>query len=344
MIEDVSLEGFYLLGDPDPANPGFFLGITADLTATGFFDITNGAVVGAPESGYFDPSAITRDYQFDCDGRVFGLGLPVEVNADGFQPGDATVRSQDTDAPLGGGQLFGRTELGGSTWLFNGFVNELSPGAAMSTLSTFATAWRRSYAVGEISVLRYRIGGRIRRVYGQSRRLAQTFDNRVISGMIGVSFTFNTIDAATYDDEERIVLIPFVSSAVGGLKSPLKSPLSTAVTAYAHGSIDTGGSDNAPFSITVYGPLGRGVIAGKGWTIALARTLTASDRVTVDTTPWGRGVYLNDQPTTGLLAPSSSRLADVRLSVGDEQIQFTGVDPTGTSAVEVRWHPTYSSI
>lgn len=343
MIADTAHPGYFTDGTPDASHVGFFVGVTPDPDDPGFFLVSDGVLIPAALVGFFDPSVITRDYQFEIDGYTFGKGLPIEVNADGFQPGRPDTRSQDVDNPAGG-QLFGQVTQGAMSWLFNGFVNDEDDQQALLDLEAFSALWQRPYGAGEVSVLRYRLGGRLRRVYGQSRRFAQTFDNRLIGGYLGLSFEFKSFDGSVYDDEERSRLLTFIPPTTGGLISPLISPLTTAAAGDSQTGLEIGGRVPAPFVATITGPISNGVLSCSSWKLVLARSLSVTDVVKIDTTPWGRGIYLNGQRTTGLLSPSSSRLGDARLDPNGDAVSFGGVDPTGTSVAEIRWRPTYTSV
>jgi hypothetical protein len=279
----------------------------------------------------------------EVDGYVLGAKHPVFIES--LDPGFASSRVQDVDNPVGDNRTFGRDFLTGPAWTLELVVNELDAAGALATVGALAAVWRADKVratPGAESVLRYRLGGRTRRVYGRTRRFAYTPDG-VASGVIQVTADFTTSDTYHYDDAERTVAVRLVPPTTGGFIAPFTAPVVTVSTGDAQGIISAVGGDTAaPFAVTFQGPVTNPKLVGDGWEIELRATIPYDRSVTVDTRR--KTVLRDDGANLAGALTHRSRLASARLDPGPEHVVFSGVDATGTASAVLRWRPTYIGL
>lgn len=279
----------------------------------------------------YDPPVGTGldDGSFELDGFPFGGELDsVIVQPGGFDPGVAEWRVQDQDNPSGDGVVFGRDLLSGPTWAFTFLTNEYTAPDALDSLEAMAGLWldnaNRSVP-GAVSVLRYNIGGRIRRVYGRPRRWSATVTPGLWGGVTPAVADFKCVDALHYDDELRTLQFGIVPGS-GVIAS-------------------VGGSASAPFVATIHGPITNPWVAGPGWRFDFLTTLSSSQSLIVDTRPWAKTVLRQDGVSlAGTLTHDSTALSDARLLPSSAELTFGGVDTTHTATCSVSWRPTYRSL
>lgn len=287
--------------------------------------------------------ATLQDGDFELDGYVIGDVHPLNVMD--FDPEGPSIRNQDHDSPVGDIRYFGRDQRSGPTWLWEFGASAQERSQAQADAAVAARVWRRTYPKpGEESVLRFRLGGVTRRVYGRARK----FDYKPLdrkhntAGYIPIDALFDCGDSWIYDDEERIMSATLRASSKGGLKTPLKGNLKSLKGGTRNGAItDIGGDAPAPFTATIHGPVKNPSIAYGDWVIELNTTLAYDQSVTIDTRK--STVIRNDGASLAGTLTRASRLNTSRLAPGPANILFSGVDASGTARVEVRWRPTFHS-
>lgn len=293
---------------------------------------------------------VLSDGGFELDGFQFGGEFDsVVVQPGGFDPGTTDWRVQDQDSPSGDGVTFGRDLLSGPTWGFTFLTNEYTAADALNSLEALAGLWlgnaNRSVP-GAVSVLRYNIGGRTRRVYGRPRRWSLGVTPDLWGGVAPVIADFRREGALHYDDELRTISVGIVPASTGGLLAPLASPLSTASGGARSGVIDSvGGTAPAPFIALIHGPITNPWIAGPGWRFDFLTTLAYDQSLAIDTRPWAKTILRQDGASlAGTLIRASTALSDARLLPGGAELTFGGIDATGTATCLVSWRPTYHSL
>lgn len=277
---------------------------------------------------------------FELDGYAMGLGLPVVV--EGFDPGEASWTVQDVVSPVGGRRLFGRDTLTGPTWVFDMATNTRTPAEARAALSALASAWRPVYTSqpGAESVLRYMVGGEVRRVYGRPRKFAPILNGLTQSGVALASGEFVTSDAYSYADTARLVIVTMTPPPTGGFTAPFTTPIVTVPIGEVQGQIDdVGGEAPAPFIVTFQGPITNPKVSGNGWEIELQTTLAYDRSVTIDTRK--ATARRSDGANLSGYLTHRSHLGTARLTPGPDYVAFSGVDATGTATCTVTWRPTY---
>lgn len=301
--------------------------------------------------------------QYELGDIVFGLGALVHVKSDGFNPGSAGINDADEKRAAGDGVRFGKDRKGSATWGFELFTNADpddgdAEAQAWDAIGALAAAWDaeevRSQA-GEVSVLRFRIGGQTRRVYGRPRRFTATPNNLSLSGRIDAVADFATVDHRVYDDSEQTHTIQIAPplDPDAGFTSPFISPIDTRPpSGPSQGEVVIGGTLPTPIAVTFDGPVASAKLQitidttlpkavrdrySGGWTAALVDPVAFDDPVTLDGKPWV--VAATKQSGGGVrVSPRVTRISKMWLPPGRHEAVFTGVDPTAVATATLRWH------
>lgn len=281
--------------------------------------------------------------EFELDGYLLSPAARVLVS--NFDPGTTGFNIQEVELPSGPGRRFGREWVAPQDWTFE--FTAMSPGvdAMLADMADFAPVWLRSGRdPGTESILRFNIEGSVRRVYGRPRRWsynpldARWRDYVTAGGMFALS------DPVQYDDEIRLetLYINPVNRA-GGVKSPLTSPLTTVSGGTRQGVInDVGGELETPIFATFIGPITNPKLTGDGWEIGFDVTLSHTESVTVDTRLFT--ALRNDGASMGGKLTRGTRLNKARIKPGATELNFSGIDATGTAQVIVTWRPAYNAF
>lgn len=291
---------------------------------------------------------LTKDHQWELDGYVFGLGRPMLVVEDGFDPGSASWRTQDQSYASGDGKAYGVDYLDAPTWAFDGGCDAQDTASALKTLADFTRAWRAEETrrtPGAVLPLRYRIAGRVRRVYGRPRRLSHAPTNRILGGWLPITADFDCADALHYDDTEASTSIGITVSQNGGLTAPLMEPLST-VTAGAEteSGIIVGGDAPTWAVVTFTGPVSNPYVEVGDWHCGLRGTLAEGEEVTIDSRPWARSVIRNDGASMGGSLDRKTYLDQMKLPPGQHAIVYGGGSEVANSTATVRWRSAYHAL
>jgi hypothetical protein len=290
---------------------------------------------------------VLQDFQFDLDGFLFGKGLPVIVDQEGFDPGDPDKITQDGVNPISGARMFGRDMHGASTWTFACGVDQSDVETALEGAAEMGSKWRdeKWLEAGAVAMLRYCLAGRTRVVFGRPRRFSFKPNNLILNGYVPPVATFDLVDSKHYDDVEQFVDLQISPPTPGGFAVPFEAPLPIELPADQplQGSITVGGDTSTAVSVTFYGPLSNGSVKiGTEVEIGFTGVLGAQQTLTVDARPWALSV----KRTGGASVPLSrnTRLNNCRLAKGDYQAILKGSDETGTARARVRWRNAHSTL
>lgn len=291
-----------------------------------------------------------RDGEFELDGYRFGCGHPVGLlGPSGWDTGVREVRSQDVDRPGAHGALFGRDYDSAPEWTFTFRTRNRDHEVAWDTIDEFRTAWQASQGVGELSVLKYGLPGRVRKVYGRPRRFALDDDaasQGITIGRIAGLATFQLSDPRSFGADPGNtgeVTLTLVPESTGGLIAPLVSPLTTTRRGGVRaGVVHNTGDAPSPVSVTFYGPVANPKIYGVGWEIGITGNLAYDEQITVDAL--GMTVRRQDGANVGGRLTRATRLNKAALQPGAQEIWFTGADATGTARAVVSWAAAYWSL
>lgn len=287
--------------------------------------------------------AVLQDGDFELDGYVFSgsRDLPLYVQGVGLSfSGD---RTQDVLNPFGEDALQGRDFRTPPLWTFGLRVGHGGAEATLASLAALTRAWNKTAPIpGAESVLRYAIAGRTRLVYGRARELfpdlAQAFD----LGRVVASAKFQTKDTWYYADEVQSLTVGLVPVNSGGLRAPLRAPLTASPGSSRQGLVTIGGDAPAPVGVTFKGPISNPLVSSSGWQIGLNTTLAYDQSVTIDARTGS--ALRNDGVSLAGALTRRTYLPEARLQPGSREIIFAGTDATGLSSCTVRWRNTFYSF
>lgn len=301
--------------------------------------------------------AILAEHQFEilpsenaANGFVFGIGAEVSVNEGGFDPGEVEWLTQDTVNTRRGVTAFGRDVPGAKTWAWESHANGADVYEAVDILERFADAWMPDALVREpsaVTCLRYRIADRVRRIYGRPRRYAAPPTNLILGGYNDVSHDFATVDAFTYDDLQSNMVIPYVSTSLGGgIVLPATMPIiMEASEGNGAGQFSVSGNARAYPIIRFNGPWINPSITTDDWTLAWTGSIPDGDYVEIDARPWVLTV-LNAAGASEVEGISRQTwLEDVWFAPQSQpQVTLGGVASSGSATCEIKWRNTWKSL
>ena len=290
-------------------------------------------------------AAILSSLQWELDNLVMGPGT--DINIAHYDIGAPELITNDAPVPRGDGERHGREYRSGRTITFE--LNALAGDFSVldGPLSRLTAVWdgedRRSQA-GAYSLLRYRLGNRVRRMWGSPREF-QSDTSLDYQGNVPITASFRTVDPRFYDDTEQANTVSIAPSAAGGLLPPLAAPLSTLGVSHAPGVITVGGNCKTWIYFRVNGPITNPRIENFGnWHYQLNMTIPQGQSVTIDPRPWSRGVRLNGTVAVGgSQTQDSIPLAQMKVSPGIQEIILSGQDITQTASMLAAWRSAYTN-
>lgn len=297
-------------------------------------------------------ATLLDDHQFELlpsetadSGVAFGIGLGVSCNADGFDPGSSDWLVQDQDDPFSGVTRMGRDVRKGPTWTWALHVNKEDEDDALTALEDLADAWApEDLDSGDVLVLRYKVGGRVRRVYGRPRRFAAPPDNRILGGMIPVTADFKLIDPHQFDDSAESITVGTTYTSEGGFVFPVTFPVLTLPGGYMTGQAFVSGRRKTWPIIRINGPVVNPEILASNWLLKLTANIGEGHYIEIDTRPWKRTVTVDGTSfVPGALSPQT-RLRDLFLEPGQQSFGMRGISGTGTANATISWYPAYPSL
>lgn len=275
----------------------------------------------------------------------FGAGQAI---AGRFTPGAPEVTDQDVNAVLGDYRMFGVDRHTAPTWAWSLFTDTGSPEDALAWVDLMTQVWNHKVRKSpeQVLALRYKVGGRVRRVYGRPRRLTPIPD-AIQNGKIHIEADFALAEPIYYDDDESMAgagLTPAYNAAAGII---LPQPLPWVFTTQPPpqtGQAIISGTAATWVDIDIYGPTTNPWVKIGNLTWGLGGSLENGQKVTVSGKPWSMGVRREDGTNLpGWLDPRS-RLSALQMEPGTYSVQFGGWDNTGTSRVVLRWRQAHQSL
>lgn len=284
------------------------------------------------------------DGTFTLDDYAFGTE-DHEVWVQELDLGTRAPVARDEHIQGGLGRMMGRDGEDAPEWTFD--LRVRAGDQTYDALGRLRAAWQGPAEPGALSVLRYALPGRQRRVYGRPRRFTPDTDavrHAWHFGRAPVLATFQLADPRHFDDVARSVTLSIVPASVGGLEAPLVAPLSTVrSSAPRAGVVDVHGDAPAPVTVTFRGPITDPWVTGPGWQVGLSGALADDQTVTIDAlaatatlTPGGASV--------GGRLTRQTRLRDAALRPGQQELAFGGSDETGTATATVTWRDAWWSL
>lgn len=281
------------------------------------------------------------------NGVPFGIGHDVSVNDGGFDPGELGWVTQDGVNSTRGTTMFGRDVNSGRTWAWTLHTDQEDTQTALAALARLNTAWRARAVVGtpgKVLPLRYRVGDRVRRVYGRPRRFAAPPSNQIISGMIPITCDFSVADDLHYDDAEQSTTITWAQDSDGGFVLPATLPITTLPGSNKAGLVTVSGDAPAYPVIRFDGPVTNPSLSTDEWTLTLNMSISAGQYVEIDTRPWAMTALLNGTASVAGKLGRRQWLEDVRLQPGNQELHFSGASSSGGATCTVRWRNAHNSL
>jgi hypothetical protein len=293
------------------------------------------------------PAPVLEEFQFDLDGYVFGKGMPVFVDAEGFDPGDPEKITQDGVNPITGARTFGRDMHTSTTWTWACYLSTEDVEGALAAAAAMGAKWRdeKWLEPTEIAMLRYRIGGRTRCVFGKPRRFSFKPGNAILQGNLPPLATFDTSDTKTYDEDEQFVDLGMQRSLPGGFAVPFEAPLAIELPpdVTPQGSIEVSGDAKAPLIVEFHGPWTNGSIeVGDDFKAGFTGSLLAGQSITIDGSPWATSVTRTGGASVAL--SRETRINRALVGPGQYAAIMRGSDETGTARGRVRWRNAHSTL
>lgn len=290
---------------------------------------------------------VLDEFQFDLDGYIFGRGLPVFIDSEGFDPGDPDLITQDGVNPQTGARVFGRDMHGAGSWTFACHVDREDVAGALGSAAAMGAKWRdeKWLEPDAIAILRYRLGGRTRCVFGRPRRFSFRPGNAILGGTVPPLASFDLVDSKHYDDAEQFVELRLRPSSSGGFVAPLTFPLviETPADAQIPGEVKVAGDTSTAAVVDFYGPVTDPSVTIGDFVVALVGTIPAGASVTVDSRPWSQGMFRTGN-TAGVRLGRETRLTKARLRPGTYSAVFRGGDLTGGARCRVRWRNANTTL
>lgn len=282
-------------------------------------------------------------------GVGFGIGLDVSVNDGGFDPGEFGWLTQDSVNPTRGVTMFGKDVATGRTWSWQLHTDKDDTQEALAALGTLAAAWRARQVAGtpgRVLPLRYRIGDRVRRVYGRPRRFSAPPSNLIMSGLIPITADFSVVDDLHYADDESSTVITYSQDNDGGFVLPTTLPIVTLPGSNRQGLVTVQGDAPTYPIIRIEGPITNPYVASEDWTLNLNMTIPEGDYVEIDTRPWRLTATRNGNPRDSVAGKLGRRqwLSDVTLQPGNYELVFGGSSSTGGATCAVSWRDAWTSL
>lgn len=287
-----------------------------------------------------------------ADGVVFGIGADISMNDDGFHPGSTDWATQDVDSSITGNKLFGRDVLLGPVWAFDLHVNRDDLENALKTLAAHTAAWRwlqGRNAPGARTAIRYRVGGRTRRIFGRPGKHEASPNNLILNGYSDVTCDFQATDGFTYDDDTKSVTLTLGSNedggTTGGLVFPIVLPASTQVGTEVVEQLTVGGDAPAYAVYRLNGPWTNPLVYTNDWALSLPDfEIPDGQYVEIDTRPWAQTVLLNGSASIAGRIGRRQKLYATQLQPGDLEVRVGGYSSTGTATCQITWRDTWNSF
>lgn len=291
------------------------------------------------------------DYQFVLaegveDWMPFGLGQTIVVES--FDPGVAETREQDVLSPVADVRYFGTDRRTPPVWSFDLYTDVETPEEALTWASLFEAVWD-SDAIrstpGAVVALRYRVAGRVRRVYGRPRNFA-LIPNYLRTGRVTMVADYALADNTYYEDAAGTVTVRVRGTGSRtGTVFPIAFPLATLTSPEPRSEqVAIGGTRPTWVDLTFYGPIMDPwvQIGSQRW--GLRGSLASGQSVAMSGTPWRQGLLRSDGAwVPGMLDPRA-RLSQLRLPPGTYTATLGGSPASTEARVEVAWRNAYGTM
>jgi len=287
--------------------------------------------------------ATLQEGDFELDGFLLSGSRRSPLYVMALARGNTRDRSQDQENPIGDTILLGRDFRTPAGWAFSLRLGHGDVTVARENLEAVARAWDEApRGPGETSILRYRLDGEVRRMYGRARNFNPDPSLLWAFGRVLASAEFHASDRLHYTDAAQSLTLQLLKPSAGGFRFPLRFPALSSPSANRQGIITVEGSAPTPPTIRIYGPVLNPRVSSTGWAVGLTTTLAHDQNVLVDTRLGT--VRRSDGANLSGSLTRESYLPEARLRPGAQEIIFSGTDPTGTARCAVSWRPAYYGL
>lgn len=274
------------------------------------------------------------------------LGESHDVFISELDFGDADSVAQDVVNPVTGVTMFGRDYLSRSEITMTLYSNKSDMKEALAALKPVTQFWAKaaSFKPGQTTSLTFMLGGEEYTVYGRPRKHAVVTDKLSRKGVAKMVVSFARADNLFYAPAELLTL-RLNGSSKSGFRFPAKFPIFTgAKPGRREGqTYNADATAPSPFTARFYGPSKAQTLTVGGKKLSLNVTIPYDRSVIVDTR--AQTVQWADTKAyiPGALS-QSSRLSQLRVPVGDNEVIYQATDETNTSYVTVSWNPARHSF
>ena len=287
--------------------------------------------------------------RFRYRGITFGgRDLPVVVTS---WEGPTTDLSGETTARLQDDGVTGTPQyLGAGSWQISIATNASDLTEALALAGELETAWKLASVRSSTAPapLDYSTdeGVTWHRIYGKPGKFAPPTDT--VHAKLGVALAdleFIQYDPTHYTATERQATITGAASIVGGLRSPLRSPLRTIATGGVRsGRLENGGDQPSPCVVTFFGPSTNPTLTtSRGRTIRYVGTLAYDQSVVLDARAHTVRLYPGGAGVPGRL-DARTLLSDLSVPAGVSDWAYQAVDVSGTSRAVVAWRDAHTAL
>lgn len=278
----------------------------------------------------------------DAAALVYGRGSnSIQVGNTAIQVG--AIASQDQPMIGADGMQFGIDAQAGMVITQTGFAYT-SPAtgvAAMDAYSVLAGRWNDQsvrLANSSVQVLRasYPFSSVTRRAYGRGRQIQPAL-GQVMVGMVPFTAQFQAADNNWYSDVESSTVVGIPPSFRYSFTFPVIPPWGYGQSHTATGNLNVGGVVPTWPRIQITGPVYNPSVTflGSGLTVGYNGSINLGQSLVIDTRPWNRTALLAGASAASGL--TGTAMINLKLQVGSQQFQYTGVDYSGASFCTIFW-------
>ncbi|WP_328691386.1 phage tail family protein [Streptomyces phaeochromogenes] len=289
--------------------------------------------------------------QWSLGDLKFGRSTGIEVT-DFDYGGKPDTNAGDVSLPGEDGIRFGYDTLGSRTLTLELLVNQYGAEEGRAAWRALSAVWN-SQSVrskpGAVTYLRMNLPGNSGplRAYGRPRKFSAVTSKNwvgVNSGAIQIAADFVAADDKFYSDTEVSNTLSLVPDTAGGFTWDITWPVYFQPGG-ARSDLVFNDGESATWPVFEFqGPIANPEVGyvGTDLKLKLATSLTAGEKVTIDTRPWVRTVTTDAGGSyAGYL--TGNRMSEMALPTGQTEIAFRGTDNTGTARCTIRFRSAYST-
>lgn len=274
------------------------------------------------------------------------LGEQHEVFISELDFGDSDSVNQDVVNPVSGVTMYGRDYLSRSEITMTLYSNKSDMQEALAALKPVTEFWTSGARMkpGATTYLTFMLGGQEYTVFGRPRKHSIITDKLSRRGVAKAVVSFARADNLFYAPSESVTLRLNTASKYG-FRFPARFPVSTGAQPGRRDgqTFNSSASAPSPFTARIYGPCKNPTLTVGGKKLSLNLTIPTGRSVIIDTR--AQTVQWADTKANILGALSqSSRLSQLRVPAGDNEVIFTCTDETNTAYAVVSWRPARYSF